>query len=84
MINNNASMEVGQSKNPFFVFGFIIILATVSVSCHITSSAKGRMSIKVETLEVRLMDSLQKQNAGMLGSLRNFRVELNRLKKANN
>ena len=50
-------------------------------SCDRSSSPEGRMSIKIESLQKQMIDSLAQQNRAILDSLSKIRTELNELKQ---
>ena len=60
---------------------FILICSTTISACDRTSSPEGRMSLKIESLQKNMIDSLQKQNRAILDSLSKIRQELNEIKE---
>ena len=62
--------------------GIFILLYMITISaCDRTSSPEGRMSLKIESLQKNMIDSLQKQNKAILDSLSKIRKELNEIKE---
>ena len=57
---------------------FICIL-TMS-ACDRSSSPEGRMSLKIESLQKEMIDSLKQQNRAILDSLSKIREDLKELK----
>jgi hypothetical protein len=50
-------------------------------SCDRTSSPEGRMSIKLETLQKEMIDSLQEQNKAILDSIGKIRKEISEIRQ---
>jgi len=71
-INNIQSVRNGI----FFLFFMFTISA-----CDRSSSPEGRMTMKIESLQKNMIDSLQKQNRAILDSLSKIRKELNEIKE---
>ena len=62
--------------------GIFILICSMTISaCDRTSSPEGRMSLKIESLQKNMIDSLQKQNRAILDSLSKIRQELNEIKE---
>ena len=62
--------------------GIFILFCIMTISaCDRTSSPEGRMSLKIESLQKNMIDSLQKQNKAILDSLGQIRKELNEIKQ---
>ena len=62
--------------------GIFILFCTMTISaCDRNSSPEGRMSMKIESLQKNMIDSLQKQNRAILDSLSKIRKELNEIKE---
>jgi len=62
--------------------GMFILFCMLTISaCDRSSSPEGRMSIKIESLQKNMIDSLQKQNRAILDSLSQIRKELNEIKE---
>jgi hypothetical protein len=62
--------------------GMIIFITILTMSsCDRSSSPEGRMSIKIESLQKQMIDSLAQQNRAILDSLSKIRTELNELKQ---
>jgi len=58
----------------------VLSLTLIESSCGRDSSPEGRMSLKLESLQKELIDSLRHQNSTMLDSLSKIRVEIEALK----
>jgi hypothetical protein len=59
-----------------------ILLCILAISaCDRTSSPEGRMSLKIETFQKEMIDSLRQQNRAILDSLSKIREELNEIKQ---
>ena len=71
-INNTQSV-----RNGIFILFCVLTLS----ACDRNSSPEGRMSMKIESLQKNLIDSLQKQNRAILDSLSKIRKELNEIKE---
>ena len=71
-INNTQSV-----RNAIFSLFCMLTLS----ACDRNSSPEGRMSMKIESLQKNLIDSLQKQNRAILDSLSKIRKELNEIKE---
>ena len=69
--------NIQSVRNGTFIF---FCMLTIS-ACDRSSSPEGRMSIKIESLQKNMIDSLQKQNRAILDSLSQIRKELNEIKK---
>ena len=66
-------------------FGIIMIIILLGFnSCGKNSSPEGRMSIKIESLQKEMLESMQKQNKAILDSLGKIREELDELKRQKN
>jgi len=62
--------------------GIFILFCMFTISaCDRNSSPEGRMSMKIESLQKNMIDSLQKQNRAILDSLSQIRKELNEIKE---
>jgi len=62
--------------------GVFILFCMLTISaCDRSSSPEGRMSMKIESLQKNMIDSLQKQNRAILDSLSKIRKELNEIKE---
>ncbi|TDH27040.1 hypothetical protein EXU57_09590 [Segetibacter sp. 3557_3] len=57
------------------------LIATTLVSCGRESSPEGRMSIKLESVQQEMYDSMKAQNAAILDSLGKIREELRALRQ---
>jgi hypothetical protein len=57
------------------------MLAVTLHSCDRTSSPEGRMSIKLETLQKEMIDSLQSQNKAIRDSLQSLRLDIQKLQQ---
>lgn len=57
----------------------ICILAITA--CDRSSSPEGRMSIKIDSLQKEMIESLQQQNRAILDSLGKIREDLNEIKR---
>ncbi|MEO6454277.1 MAG: hypothetical protein ABIN97_09405 [Ginsengibacter sp.] len=51
-------------------------------ACDRTSSPEGRMSIKMESVQKEMIDSLKQQNKAILDSLGKIREELKEMRQA--
>jgi hypothetical protein len=60
----------------------ILSLTILLSSCGRDSSPEGRMSIKLESLQKEMIDSLRMQNKAMLDSLSKIREEIEALKRS--
>lgn len=70
-----------------FKYGFEIIMIILLLcfnSCDKNSSPEGRMSLKIESLQKEMLESMQQQNKAILDSLGKIREELNELKRQKN
>lgn len=63
----------------YYILIFFCILTMGA--CDRSSSPEGRMSIKLESLQKEMIDSLKVQNKAMLDSLSKIRMELNEIKQ---
>ena len=72
-------MKQENRFKPRFEIIMIIILLGFN-SCGKNSSPEGRMSIKIESLQKEMLESMQQQNKSILDSLSKIREELNDLK----
>jgi len=61
------------------MIAFVCILAISS--CDRSSSPEGRMSLKIESLQKEMIESLQQQNRAILDSLGKIREDLNEIKR---
>ena len=62
--------------------GIFILFCSMTISaCDRSSSPEGRMSIKIESLQKNMIESLQNQNKAILDSLSQIRKELNEIKE---
>ena len=60
----------------------ILSLTLIISSCGRDSSPEGRMSLKLESLQKEMIDSLRMQNKAMLDSLGKIREEIEALKRS--
>jgi hypothetical protein len=60
----------------------LLSLLIFDSSCDRDSSPEGRMSIKLESLQKEMIDSLRQQNKAMLDSLGKIREEIEALKQS--
>ena len=62
--------------------GIFILFCIFTISaCDRNSSPEGRMSMKIESLQKNMIDSLQNQNRAILDSLSQIRKQLNEIKQ---
>ena len=70
------------NSRQFWGYGILIWVCIFVISaCDRSSSPEGRMSLKIETLQKEMIDSLKQQNKAILDSLSRIREDLKELKQ---